>query len=66
MTTYEVWAEGYRASPDSGPAEYLGAAVAESFVEAVKIVAAKSAGANRSLFNFENTPPTFWGLQTFL
>lgn len=37
MTSFEIWAEGYRATGESGDATYLGTSEGESFDEAVKL-----------------------------
>ena len=58
---YKIWAEGYRATGESGDATYMGTAEGTSFTEAVK-----NLFETRSDANFLNEDCTaFWGCRLF-
>jgi hypothetical protein len=62
MKMWEVWAEGYRATCESGDATLLGKAEANTFEEACRKVA-EQRGMHLT-FSIDR-PPAYWGCRLF-
>lgn len=65
MQTYQIWAEGYEATGQSGTATYMGSASGETFKDAVKKLAASKGPEDRAFYNTDRTQPTYWGCGLF-
>ena len=63
MKTFEVWAEGYRATGDTGHHRLMGRAEAETFLEACDIVF--SEGDSYFQGCYDNERLTHWGCRLF-
>lgn len=61
LKRFDVWAEGFMATGESGGATRLGSVEAETFAEAVKKIAERSN--SKSLFDLKRL--TFWGCKLF-
>jgi len=62
MPGYSVWLEGYRCTGNSGTAQIIGTAMAETFADACRKVACKVKG---RYGRFDPEKLTFWGCRAF-
>ena len=62
MKTFEIWAEGYAATGENGPALRLGVVQAENFRDACRVLVQQKPDL-KPWFNFATL--TFWGCRLF-
>lgn len=65
VQTYQIWAEGYSATGQSGTATYMGSASGETFKDAVKELAKRASPEDRAFYNTDRIQPTYWGCRLF-
>jgi hypothetical protein len=65
MKQWQVWSEGYRATGEDAPARLEGAAYAETFAEACRIVCVEKGPWEEKPGGFDPIHLTVWGCQLF-
>lgn len=60
MKTYEIWAEGFAATGQAGPASLLGVGKGDTFQEAVRNWGEENCDPNLDIYNL-----TYWGCGLF-